>query len=63
MHVIDTTKGEPMDETRNVMIESSRITRGDIKDLTELKASNYDALFVPGGFGVAKNLSDFAVKG
>ena len=62
-HVINHTTGEEMDEKRNVLVESARIARGNVKDLTELKASNYDALFIPGGFGAAKNLSDFAVKG
>jgi enhancing lycopene biosynthesis protein 2 len=52
-----------MDEKRNVLLESARIARGNVKPLTELKASDYDALVVPGGFGVAKNLSDYAFKG
>ena len=46
-----------------MLIESSRIARGNIKDLKDLKAENFDALIVPGGFGAAKNLSDFATKG
>ena len=45
------------------MEESSRIARGNVKALSELKASDYDALFVPGDFGAAKNFSDFAFKG
>ena len=45
------------------MEEAARIARGDIKPLSDLKASDFDAVFVPGGFGVAKNLSDFAFKG
>jgi enhancing lycopene biosynthesis protein 2 len=48
---------------RNVLFESARITRGNIKEIRNLNSSNYDALFVPGGFGVAKNLSDFGSKG
>lgn len=63
MHVIDHTKGEEMNETRNVLLESSRITRGNVKPLTELKADDYAAVVWPGGFGAAKNLCDFAVKG
>ncbi|XP_063791713.1 glutamine amidotransferase-like class 1 domain-containing protein 3, mitochondrial [Pseudophryne corroboree] len=63
MHVVDHVKGQPTEETRNVLTESARIARGNIKDLTDLKVSDYDALIIPGGFGVAKNLSTWAVKG
>ncbi len=64
MHVINHLNGEEMkNEKRNVLIESSRIARGDIKDIAEVNPDEIDALFIPGGFGVAKNLSDFAVKG
>ena len=45
------------------MEESARISRGNCKDLKDLKASDYDALLIPGGFGAAKNLSDFGFKG
>lgn len=62
-HVINHLTGEEMDETRNVLIESARIARGKIKDLKEYDPNNYDALIFPGGFGAAKNLSDFAFKG
>lgn len=63
MHVLNHLNGEEMNEQRNVLVESARITRGEVKDVRELKASDFDALILPGGFGVAKNLSDFAVKG
>ena len=62
-HVINHLTGEEMSETRNVLVGSARIARGKIKDLNDLNPSNFDALMVPGGFGVAKNLSDFAFKG
>jgi len=62
-HVINHLTGEEMNEKRNVLIESARIARGKIRDLNELNVSDFDALIVPGGFGVAKNLSDFAFKG
>ena len=61
--VINHLTGEKMDEKRNVLVESARIARGHVKDLKELQESSYDAIFLPGGFGVAKNLSDFADKG
>lgn len=48
---------------RNVLVEAARIARGDIKPLSELKAAEYDAVVLPGGFGAAKNLCDFAIKG
>jgi len=62
-HVINHLSGEEMDETRNVLIESARIARGNIKPVSGLNADDYDALIFPGGFGAAKNLSDFAFKG
>ena len=45
------------------MEESARISRGECLDLRTLAVGNFDALFIPGGFGAAKNLSDFAFKG
>jgi enhancing lycopene biosynthesis protein 2 len=61
--VIDHLKGTPAQETRNVLVESSRIARGEIKDIKEIIADDLDALIFPGGLGAAKNLCDFAVKG
>ena len=63
MHVIDHLTGEEMPESRNVLVESARIARGEVKDIREAKAEEFDALIVPGGFGAAKNLSSFAVDG
>ncbi|MFT4613681.1 MAG: enhancing lycopene biosynthesis protein 2 [Bacteroidia bacterium] len=64
MHVINHLTGEPSEgETRNVMVEAARIARGNILPLDQASAADYDALLVPGGFGAAKNLSDFAVAG
>jgi len=50
-------------ESRNVLIEAARIARGDIIDIATADSHDYDAVFFPGGFGAAKNLSDFAFKG
>ena len=61
--VINHLTGDEMDETRNVLVESARIARGNIKPLNEYKATDYDVLILPGGFGVAKNLSTLAFKG
>lgn len=63
MHVIQHQTGDVMSETRNVMVEASRIARGNVKDLAEYRASEFDALILPGGFGAAKNLCTFAVDG
>jgi len=62
-HVINHITGDEMDETRNVLIESARIARGNVKPLSDFKASNFDVLLFPGGFGAAKNLSSLAFKG
>ncbi|EOX4943269.1 isoprenoid biosynthesis glyoxalase ElbB [Vibrio alginolyticus] len=63
LHVINHLTGDEMDETRNVLIESARIARGNIGDVAKLNVDEYDALLLPGGFGAAKNLTDFAVSG
>ena len=64
LHVINHLTGEPVEgESRNVLVEAARIARGNIRDLGQLKVADFDALLVPGGFGAAKNLSNFAVAG
>jgi len=50
-------------EKRNALVESARIARGNIRDIAEVKAGELDAIVFPGGFGAAKNLCDFAMKG
>lgn len=62
-HVINHITGEVMQESRNVLTEAARIARGKIRALTEYKASDFDALIFPGGFGVAKNLCTYAFDG
>ena len=52
-----------MNEKRNVMLESARIARGNIKDLATIDSKEFDAIIIPGGFGAAKNLSSFGFKG
>ena len=64
MHVVNHLTGEVSDgEKRNVLVEAARIARGEIKDIATVKADELDAIVFPGGFGAAKNLSSFAVKG
>ena len=60
---IDHLAGQPTGEKRNVLIESARIARGKITDIAKIKAVDLDAIVFPGGFGAAKNLCDFALKG
>jgi len=62
-HVINHRTGEPMEETRNVLTESARIARGEIKPLNELSVEAFDALVIPGGFGTAKNHTKWAFEG
>jgi enhancing lycopene biosynthesis protein 2 len=62
--VINHLTGEVSEgETRNVLVESARIARGQIKDIKDVKADDLDGLAIPGGFGAAKNLTTFADDG
>lgn len=62
-HVMNHLTGKEMNETRNVLVESARIARGKIRNINEFHAADFDGLLFPGGFGAAKNLSDYAFKG
>ena len=64
-HVVNHVTGKPVSGAlRNILEESSRIARvGQCLDLAKAKAADYDALVMPGGFGVAKNHCSFAFKG
>ncbi|MBI5881502.1 MAG: isoprenoid biosynthesis glyoxalase ElbB [Elusimicrobia bacterium] len=61
--VVDHVSGRTVRERRNVLVESARLARGEIRDLSEAKVSELDAVILPGGFGAAKNLSSFAEEG
>ncbi|NLC71011.1 MAG: isoprenoid biosynthesis glyoxalase ElbB [Desulfuromonadaceae bacterium] len=64
MHVVNHLTGEvAAGEKRNVLVESARIARGKIKDIKDVRIEDLDGLVIPGGFGAAKNLSDFAEAG
>ncbi|MBN2644983.1 MAG: isoprenoid biosynthesis glyoxalase ElbB [Desulfuromonadaceae bacterium] len=64
MHVVNHLTGEVSEgESRNILVEAARIARGKIADLVGVSAADFDAIVIPGGFGAAKNLCDFAVKG
>lgn len=62
-HVINHLTGEEMNEKRNMLVESARIARGDIKNIKDVEIRDFDALVIPGGFGNAKNLSSWAFDG
>ena len=62
--VMNCLTGKPATaESRNQLVESARIARGKVLPLTQLKASEFDGLMMPGGFGAAKNLCNFAHAG
>lgn len=61
--VVNCLSGEPSAEKRNMLVESARIARGEVKDIETLQSEDFDALVIPGGFGVAKNLCNFALQG
>lgn len=64
LHVYDHRRGKIAEgESRNVLTEAARIARGKIKNLADVSAADFDALFFPGGYGAAKNLCTFAVDG
>ena len=62
-HVVNHLKGEEDSGSRNIIEEAGRIARGKVEALDKLNTSSFDALVIPGGFGVAKNLSTFAFDG
>ena len=62
-HVINHLNGEEMGESRNMLVESARIARGDVLEVKDVSPSELDALVIPGGFGSAKNLTKWAFQG
>ncbi len=62
-HVVNHLNGQETGEKRNVLKESARIARGNIVDLATVSSDSLDALIIPGGFGVAKNLSSLVYDG
>jgi enhancing lycopene biosynthesis protein 2 len=64
MHVVNHLTGEPDNkDNRDILEESARIARGEVKPLAQLNPGEMDAALLPGGFGAAKNLCTFAVDG
>ncbi|MCM8536821.1 MAG: isoprenoid biosynthesis glyoxalase ElbB [Lentisphaeraceae bacterium] len=63
LKVVDHSNSTDSEESRNVLTEASRISRGNITNVSDVKVDELDALVIPGGFGAALNLCDFAVNG
>lgn len=61
--VVNHLREEDTTEARNVLVESARIARGEIRDLAEVKSAELDAVVIPGGYGSILNLSNFATAG
>lgn len=59
----DFLSNKPLSEKRNVMVEAARISRSDMQDLKDLNADQFDGLALPGGFGAALQLSNWAEAG
>lgn len=64
LHVVNHLTGEVAEgEVRDILVESARIARGEISALEQVSLDEMDAVVLPGGFGVAKNLCTFALDG
>jgi enhancing lycopene biosynthesis protein 2 len=62
-HVINHLNGEEMPESRNMMTEAARIARGNIHEISSITPADIDAIVIPGGFGSAKNFTNWAFEG
>lgn len=62
-HVVNHLTGEEMPEKRNMLIEAARIARGEIIPINEINPGDLDGLVIPGGFGSAKNFTNWAFQG
>lgn len=62
-HVVNHITGQELKESRNMMIEAARIARGKITAIEHIEPADIDALVIPGGFGAAKNFTQWAFDG
>lgn len=63
-HVVDHQTSQPVEGARrNCRTEAARLTRGNVADVAQARAADFDALVMPGGYGAAKNLCSYAVEG
>ncbi|MCM8542288.1 MAG: isoprenoid biosynthesis glyoxalase ElbB [Lentisphaeraceae bacterium] len=63
LKVVNHLSSSDSQETRNVLVESARVARGEISNVNEVDVDSLDALILPGGFGAALNNCNFAVAG
>lgn len=61
--VVSHLDGAATGEVRDLMSESARVARGNVKPLTDYNPAHYSALALPGGMGAARNLSTYAFEG
>ncbi len=61
--VVNHITGNKVEEQRNVLVESARIARGNIKDLKDFNPKDFDAIVFPGGIGAVINWCDFSESG
>lgn len=62
-HVVNHLNGEEQKETRNMMVESARIARGEVTEINNIAPADIEMLVIPGGFGSAKNFTSWAFEG
>lgn len=62
-HVVNHYNGKTMESSRNILVEASRIARGNIVPVNTINVDEFDALIFPGGTGMAKNIFDYAMTG
>jgi len=63
-HVVNHLTGEEDDDdSRNVLEEAARITRGAVTNLSEIDVDAFHAVVFVGGYGAAKNLCTLAFDG
>lgn len=61
--VVDHLTGQPMPGERDVLVESSRLARGEVMPLARVRPEELSGLILPGGLGAALNLCDYALQG
>lgn len=62
-HVLNHLNQEVMDESRSMLVESARISMGNIMAMEALEIGDLDGVIIPGGYGTVKSLCDFALAG
>ena len=63
IEVVDHLSRRPMQDLRNIRVESARLVAQPVQDLDDLLTDSCDAILLPGGAGVLRNLSSFALRG